>query len=251
MNEQEPVMNEQEPATPPSGKDWMRGFIQIITQPHRLDALRGANVYKIVVLGALLYGIAYTLSQYCLWLNPVLREQLYYSTNYILFALKQPVAPLPDSFQFTRILGMAIIPVLFLNILPLALLFFVVHRIFTRQPLRFLAVLGIVGYSSSISAIGMLLTVAVQWITGSMGSSFSLGGFMPLSQDYFLNGFFTAVDIFLLWQYVAIATAIVSFMNKGAMLRYLLAAVCLLVYLLFMGARVYMAYQYYIQSAHS
>lgn len=214
-----------------TGKQWMKGFIQIITQPGELDALRGANVWRIAAMSLLLFGIVFTIKSYIVWMNPELRVQ----------AATQNSVAVPTDFPITQTIANSIVFQGMFSLVLTSIMFFIVHRIFTNQPLRFLAFIGIVGYSSSIICIGMVATSILQSVSHTIHVNFSLSFLVPVSQSPYGNGFLSRCDVFLLWQYVAIATSITSFLGLSTRYRIGIVIIGLLVWGLFIGSITYLS----------
>ena len=76
MSEQQDIIVDSSIQAPRnSGREWMRGFLQILTQPAELNALRGANVWKIAAMALLMFGIVFSLTHYFEWSSAELRQQ--------------------------------------------------------------------------------------------------------------------------------------------------------------------------------
>ena len=126
------------------------------------------------------------------------------------------------------------------------MLFWGVHRIFTESPLSFPAVIGVLAFSNSITALGFIATALLQLLTGNIGSSFSLGEFFPFSEHYFLNSFLTRIDVFLVWQYVAVSTAIASLLGAANNVRVILSILSVLFFSIFVGSMTWWSYQLFM-----
>jgi hypothetical protein len=221
---------------------WFGGFKQIITQPSDLSALHGANVMKVSMAAILLMGFSYTITAYISWMNPELRQQGIYMMTFLLRESGQKIPEIGTTFEFTKTLGFAMMKSGVFPLLLVSLLFNTLHRMLTSEPLKFVAVLAICAFSMSITAVGMIATMLLQLSTKSINSLFSFAGFVSAQEHYFLFGFLSQIDVFLVWQFIAIGTAIASFTLLPASKKITLIASAILLAVLLFGAMAYFSY---------
>lgn len=185
--------------------------MQIVRTPAGLDALRGANVIRVVAMALMIYTAAFVANAYVSFTNASLRKQSY---DLMMSVPHAPDAKLPamaTEFSFTGTIATGLFQNALIPLFAVSILFFLIHRIFARTPLGFTTVLAICAYSLSIVALGMIATALVQSITGSITTTFSLGVLVPSSQNLLLFSILSKIDIFMMWQYWAVATAIASY----------------------------------------
>ena len=117
-----------------------------------------------------------------------------------------------------------------------ALVIWLVTKIFKGQA-SYKQILSVLGYSSVISVLGTIVTVAVIYITGTYTdvTYTSLASLLPEIKGSFIYGVAKVVEVFYIWQLVvnAIGIAIVSKMDKKK--AYLIMVLVLIVYAVFTG----------------
>lgn len=117
-----------------------------------------------------------------------------------------------------------------------ALVIWLVTKIFKGQA-SYKQILSVMGYSSVISVLGTIVTVAVIYITGTYTdvTYTSLASLLPEIKGSFIYGVAKVVEVFYIWQLVvnAIGIAIVSKMDKKK--AYLIMVLVLIVYAVFTG----------------
>ncbi len=221
---------------------WWPGFIQILTKPHELDALRGANVYKIFVSGAVLNAIVYCISQWLRWSNQELREQALFCLNFIPKLAGAQLHAIENDFQFTQRLANSLIQTGFVGVAIIAIVFWLVHRVVSQQPIRMLAFVGMTSYSLSINMIGLILTTGLQLSMHNINASFSFWFLFPFQEHPFLNDLVSKFDVFLVWQYAAIGVAASSFQNRRPIVGLGYALGVLIFHFCFSATLTYMSY---------
>ncbi len=117
-----------------------------------------------------------------------------------------------------------------------ALAIWLVTKIFKGQA-SYKQVLSVLGYSSVISILGTIVTIAVTYITGTYAevTYTSLASLLPEMKGNFIFGVAKVVEVFYIWQLVigAIGIAIVSKIDKKK--AYLIMALVFIVYAAFTG----------------
>lgn len=117
-----------------------------------------------------------------------------------------------------------------------ALVIWLVTKIFKGQA-SYKQILSVLGYSSVISVLGTIVTVAVIYITGTYTdvTYTSLASLLPEIKGSFIYGVAKVVEVFYIWQLVvnAIGIAIVSKIDKKK--AYLIMVLVLIVYAVFTG----------------
>lgn len=117
-----------------------------------------------------------------------------------------------------------------------ALVIWLVTKIFKGQA-SYKQILSVLGYSSVISVLGTIVTVAVIYITGTYTdvTYTSLASLLPEIKGSFIYGVAKVIEVFYIWQLVvnAIGIAIVSKMDKKK--AYLIMVLVLIVYAVFTG----------------
>lgn len=233
MSEQQDIIVDSSIQAPRnSGREWMRGFLQILTQPAELNALRGANVWKIAAMALLMFGIVFSLTHYFEWSSAELRQQ----------AQLRSTQKLPDTFSFTQTLAYSIVFQGMFSLVLTSISFFVIHRIFTKEPLRFLAFMGIVGYSFSIVCIGMVATTLLKLLMHNFLTDFSLSFSVPYTTSPYIFGFLSRLDAFLVWQYIAITFSITSFTDIKEQRRVFIVLLAVIMWIVFIGSITYFSY---------
>ncbi len=230
--------------------NWMRGFIQILTQPEQLDALRGANVYKIYVSGSLLYALSFCLASWISFQSVTLRTQSLEVVNTFPKMAGAELQTLNNSFEFTRILGNTLLQNGLIGYAFVALMLWVLHRVFSNEPLRILAFVGMYSYTASISAIGFLINAGCQLLFSSINSGFSLASFVSFQEHPLISGFLTKFDLFCLWSYIAAGLAAAAFMGKKRIIGLIIGGLGFLFHAAFSGSIIYLSYQSLMQGQH-
>lgn len=223
---------------------WLGGFVQIITQPSDLNALHGANVMKVSVAAILLIAFSHTISAYFTWINLELRQQSIFIIDYVHRLTATKVPEMGNTFGFTNELVNSMIQSGIFKLLLISLLFNTLHRILTSEPLKFIAVMAICAYSMSIVSLGKVATMLLQYSTNSINSLFSLAGFVSAQEHYFQFVFLSPIDVFFVWQFVAIGTAIASFTLMPTSKKVLLISSALLLTITIFGLMTYISYMY-------
>ncbi len=236
-------------STSPSVKEWLAGFVQIIYRPSRLDALRGANVFKIYAAGALLLALSSTLSLWISASNPVLLQQSYECMKAV---ANGDVTNLPkpgSHFDVSQALGSTVLINGLVGYALMGAMLWLLHRVFTKEPLEVFAFLGICSYTASISALGFLVNVAFQTIFSSISAGTSLAWLVSYRDQPFMSGFLLRFDFFSVWAYYAVGLAVAGFLAKSRIYAIVLAALGLLIHVLFVASITYLSFSI-SQSAH-
>ncbi len=241
--------------TPPSAAGqsslaWLRGFAQIVTQPHRLDALRGANVFKIFAAGSLLVSVSFTLSAWLTFANPTLRSQSLHAMNAYSAAAGQ--APLLEmtSFPFTQVLGSSLIQYGLVSIGLMSFMMWLLHRIVSPEPLRMLAFLGICSYASVITSLGYFVSALCANIFGWINAGLSLAPLFSGPDQHVWTELAARFDLFCLWFYGAVGISAASFLGRSLRFGLLLGFAGFAVHLAFSATLSYYSYQMLMNSAH-
>ncbi len=170
---------------------------------------------------------------------PMFRENLRATTEMTLANSGQQLAPevLDPLVNFTALStpvigGIAAGAMLLVQ----ALVIWLITKIFKGQA-SYKQVLSVFGYSSVISVLGTIVTVAVIHITGTYTDTTytSLASLLPEMKGNFIYGVAKVVEVFYIWQLVinAIGVAVVSKIDKKK--AYLIMALVFIAYAVFTG----------------
>ncbi|MFM8472827.1 MAG: hypothetical protein ACKOBV_04790 [Candidatus Kapaibacterium sp.] len=227
---------------PSSSLAWLRGFVEAVRTPERMDALRYANVWKIYIAGALLLAISYTVAAGIVWNTAALHAQMVAFMN-LFPGTKGAMGSMDVAFPWPAALGSTLVQTGLIGLGVQACMMWLIQRVIMREPLRLLAVLGITSFAASITAIGYLLTVLVQVTTGSMAGGFSLAPLFTMQDHPYLFTYLQKIDLFWLWQYVVIGLSTAAFCNRKRGWGLLIALIGIVIHASFSGSLAYIGYQ--------
>ncbi|MBS1536419.1 MAG: YIP1 family protein [Bacteroidetes bacterium] len=197
------------------------GFIDMFTSPWEVGKRTISSALKVLLLAILLETIVIAGISYFYSASPGVRQEMFQMQTQVIDKMAKgpnfPKEKLPEmyaeiekglNFNPTKSIGIGLLTTA-LSIFGLGILFWICHRIFTAEPIKFMHLVGLVSYGAAISALGNLLTGLIQFFGDSMLMAPNLG-FLVGVGDAGMFGVLSRVNIFTLWYYAAVGTAIAS-----------------------------------------
>lgn len=231
-----------DPVTSSSSLSWLRGFVEAVRTPERMDALRHANVWKIYIAAALLLAITYTITAGIVWNSATLHGQMVMFLN-MFPGTKGAMGSMDVAFPWPAALGSTLVQTGLIGLGVQACMMWLIQRVIMREPLRLLAVLGITSFAASITSLGYAVSVLLQVLTGSIMAGMSLAPFFSMQDHPFLVSYLQKFDVFWVWQYVVIGCSIAAFCNVSRRWGLLLAFIAIILHAAFSGSLAYIGYQ--------
>lgn len=212
---------------------FLQGYKQAILSPDALTALEGANAYRVVSISALMFALAFVLVTYLTQFFPGLAAEAQYIGTFGKTAQDGMVFHFQFFPVFTTGLVRSVIPIIMLSVL-----FWFIHRIFSKTTLNFAVMLAIVGFCYSIVTLGMLVRFAIDAATGTYAYSLHTGVVSSVYNNYFTFIFLQNFDVFFLWLLVAISYAIGGLLAWQRKNAFIVAAIALCITALAFGSYV-------------
>lgn len=237
--------------TEPQSKTWLAGFKDIFFTPQRIPARAPFPVGKVAAVALLIYVIAALLSA---WINN--SHSGIRSENYKLRAapiemardsgkLRENLADeqlkdLRESFTFkvsTALQATLLTGVMWL--LFTTAIIWIIQNFLLKNSLTFVYTLAFVSFGNAIDAAGNLFKTLLHYVTGTIRVDPSLNVLTQMYEHPFLFAFLSRVDIFIFWQYIAIALAICAYVGEERRKAYILAAITIALLILYFAAGPY------------
>lgn len=238
--------------TEPQSKAWLAGFKDIFFTPEKITARAPFPIGKVAAVALLIYVIAAMLSA---WINN--SHSGIRSENYKLRAapiemardsgkLREDLAEaqlkdLRESFTFkvsTALQATLLTGVLWL-IFTTAIIW-LIQNFLLKNSLTFVYTLAFVSFGNAIDAAGNLLKALLHYATGTIKADPSLNVLTQMYEHPFLFAFLSRVDVFIFWQYTAIALAICAYIGEDRRKAYILAAITISILILYFAAGPYL-----------
>jgi hypothetical protein len=193
---------------------WISGFIDIITAPEELAMRYVRFPGRIIALASLLLTFVSVGATYLYSINDGISAQMYTMQAQTVERImrKQGVAEgqieqeldkikKQLEFSLVRTLGVSIIFVM-ISMFLYGLLFWILQRLFNSEPPPTLAIIGLVNYTASIAALGIVVNCLIQFATNSMFNSLSPTAFLDVSGNAAMVQFWGRVNPFTFWEYI-------------------------------------------------
>lgn len=250
---QEPIAENQEPETHYS---WLRGFIDIITDPAELALRRVMYPVKIISFAILLYALAGVGITYLQLSNEVLREQRTALTEKPMVQRMQKMN-VPESkieeqvevlrenmkFSFVRTLGISVV-IGVLAIFILGSIFWILQRLFNPEPPPFSVIVSLYAYSASLTVLGALLTGLLQYAGNSLVIAPNLSFLAtPMSENPNLFQFLEPITLFTVWEYIVVGWIVARHVGMSGQKGIMFGVTAFLIRCCILGGGLYMVSQ--------
>ncbi len=205
----------------PSNTPWLQGFVDIITNPEDLALRVVQSPARTIVCAILLFAFSMVIIQYLQAANDGIRQQNF--TLQSQFIEKRMVkAGLTENqieeqmdkvreglnFSFVRALGIGI-PFGLISVFIFGTMFWILQRLFNSEPPPAFAIIALVSYGTSITALGILLTGLMQYAGNSLYMSPTLAFLaQPIAEHPLLYQFLVGISIFTLWEYAVVGIVV-------------------------------------------
>jgi hypothetical protein len=236
-----------EPA-PTENKSWLLAFKDIFFAPRNIPSRAPFPIGKVAAVAVVMYILSALLAAFINDSHTGLRhENFRLRARPIEIAQKKgDIPPIRSAdllkdleknyrFQLTTALT-ATLPIAATWLLFSTLIVWVFQSILFKNSLTFAYTLAFVSFGNAIDAAGNLLKTGLHAVAGTLRADPSLSVFADPQNDPIMFAFLSRVDIFTIWQYIAIALAIAAYLNADRRKAYILAALTILVVILYFGA---------------
>lgn len=247
---QEPASEHQQSAGQYS---WLRGFVDIITDPEELASRRVLYPVKVISFAILLYALAGVGITYLQLSNDVLREQ---RTIMVVKPMESRLqrAGVPESkieeqvealrdnmqFQFVRTLGISVVSGV-IAIFVLGSIFWILQRLFNPEPPPFSVIVSLYSYSTSLTFLGYMITGLLQYAGNSLVMAPNLSFLaMPMAEHANVFQFLEALTIFTIWEYIVVGWVVGRHIGMSRQKGMMIGATALLIRCCILGGGVYM-----------
>lgn len=222
-----------------ANKSHFSGFVDIVYEPAAVGERKLAQAVPIIASGLLLYIVGALLSLYITYSSPELKQQIVdMNSKLIEFVennlrqsdlsqeeIEDNIANVRDSF--TEMLDSDRLPLTLLSTLFMgaaalfffAAIFWIMARAMSETVPSYSVVAAFVGYGFAISAIGKILTAALQSAGDSLFFSPSLAMFLSMQPEppsFYTYQFMLQVNIFPIWEQLAVGIAVARSANLSS-----------------------------------
>lgn len=205
-----------------------------LTAPYRYAEVSADSAVAIFAAAVLVLAATTTTATFIEAADPVLSAEI------DLLARSQPqsgggnIDLSSTQRQFTAVFGGALIRSI-ISVAVLAGMFYLLGRFLTNQPFTYSMSIGAVASAALIDVIQQLVYVPLHVLLHTSQAGAHLGAMVAPSQHPFLFAWLQRFDLFMLWQYVAIAMALGSATGLHRRYGYVVGPVIFLVVQLIFG----------------
>lgn len=250
---------ETEPSSTPDNSDnteapelspnsWLQGFLDIITSPQELALRYVQSPGRIIAFASLLLTLVTVGATYMYSINDGISTQMYTMQAQTVERImrKQGVAEgqiekeldnVRERLQFSlvRTLGVSIIFVM-ISIFLYGFLFWILQRLFNSEPPPALVIIGLVNYTASIAALGIVVNCLIQFASNSMYISLSPAAFMNVSDNPSMLQFYGRINPFTIWEYLIAGVVTARHVGMSRSQGLGIGVTALVIVLMFTGA---------------